>query len=503
MASKIPAEGMVCTPAKQTESMMNFASLSEEKLKKLLSNNLATREGRKNFVRLYNKLMLGTDAFEWTAEDESDDDTDDSGFKTFWKYKIRFDTVNRVFISMVEGNHRLLCIFYSFALRKVHKSARLTAGPPKDDEGLTKEYLLKRGADVNASILTKEGNTLVKEGVSRVFHHAEQLEVSLTLKIPTSENSKKCPIGDCFIEPLRKISKEYSASKQKSSKPSDFAFVAELLYDGYSRLRDGTLKKRVSADWKMGKTFSIGDTVVETKKVNMVNIDTVSKNRLANALLGNETRENWSRSIRDGLSNIGDGRLKVTMVKDNGKKKKKKGSNKSEEEEEYYTMEYPLRSETYQLLKNGTTNSTDVSELNLIVLSNHIVPYAFKKQGGDSEIVIDRAMMTLLNSNTLNSSGERKNIKDIGEDANKGLAAAMMILTMYEVGSIYNDQNDVVRLFEEMARGTLNNKSHWNCWSEYDIHTFLFLHHQINKKIILTELFAYFIPSEQDCCMGI
>jgi len=459
--------------------MMNFASLSEEQLKKLLSNNLATREGRKNFARLYNKLMKGTDAFKWTAEDESDDDTDDSGFKTFWKYKTRFDTVNCVFISMVEGNHRLLCIIYTFALRKVHKSARLTAGPPKDDEGLTKEYLLKRGADVNASILTKEGNTLVKEGVRRVFHSAEQLEVSLTLKIPTSENSKECPIGDGFIEPLRKISKEYSASKQKSSKPSDFAFVAELLYDGYSRKKDGTLKSQVSTDWKMGKTFSIGDTVVETKKVNMVNIDTVSKtskNRLANALLGNEARQAWSRSIRDGLSNIGDGRIKVTMVKDNGKKKKKKkkGSNKSEEEEESYTMEYPFRSETYQLLKNGTTNITDVSELNLIVLSNHIVPYAFKMQGGDSEIVIDGAMMTLLNSNTLNSSGERKNIKDIGEDANKGLAAAMMILTMYEVGSIYNDQNDVVRLFEEMARGTLNNKSHWNCWSEYDIHTFYF-----------------------------
>eukprot|EP00985_Skeletonema_marinoi_P033934 scaffold42642_cov394-Skeletonema_marinoi.AAC.1 len=60
---------------------------------------------------------------------------------------------------MIEGNHRLLCIFFTYALRKVHKLSTLTTDKAEEGAALTVEYLRKKGVEINGDALVVEGST--------------------------------------------------------------------------------------------------------------------------------------------------------------------------------------------------------------------------------------------------------------------------------------------------------------------------------------------------------
>ena len=143
MNSRIARASQVCNPAEQTQDMKLLNALSDSTLHNLLSKNVATARGRLEFVKIYNEIGFAQGKLKWGNSDEEEANKSERGdFAGFMEFKRRFDSVNTLMFSMEEGNHRSICVFFTYALRKVHSRATISEDPPEKDDTLTMEYLL-------------------------------------------------------------------------------------------------------------------------------------------------------------------------------------------------------------------------------------------------------------------------------------------------------------------------------------------------------------------------
>eukprot|EP00984_Skeletonema_dohrnii_P028828 scaffold18977_cov76-Skeletonema_dohrnii-CCMP3373.AAC.3 len=125
---------------------------------------------------------------------------------------------------------------------------------------------------------------------------------------------------------------------------------------------------------------------------------------------------------------------------------------------------FPFRGESYEQIRAGKSDTTDLTELNLFVLGRVIQTYCMKKHGGSSDDTIDDMVRDFLDKSVYNFSGDWKcnKINNIGSDANKGVAAGVFVQAMYVVGNVFKVQEEVVTLFDSLGRGHLSQQQHWN-----------------------------------------
>ena len=417
------ATGMVCTPAEQTDDIKRLGALTRSELESLLQYNVTMAEGRMQFVQKYNELNFA-DKLQWSQKNEDMVASEDE-FIAFMKFKAQVDAVSSLMISMIEGNHRLLCIFFTYALRKVHKLSALTTEKAKEGEGLTVEYLRKKGVAINGDILVVEGSTDVRDGVRRVIHDDTTLMVNLNLSIPTSENCEKCPVGTLLNE-CRGESSQYALAKKASSSQTDFMHLAEVLNKAIPRRSDGSVKQtRLEVVRKLSGKFEI-----EGEKFNTSPSTT--------------ERKKWAARLVS--STKGDSACSLTITVDE------------------ISKTYPLRRECWKQIKAGKKERTDLNELNLFVVGRVILAYCMKTHGGSSDDAIDDMVRVFIEKSVYNFSGDWRcnKISKIGSDGNKGVAAGVCVMSLYVVGNVFKVQEDVLKLFDTLGRGELSQTHHWN-----------------------------------------
>ena len=448
MNSKTPADGLVCTPAEQTEEMKKAAKLSSSQLESLLRHNITSRDGRLNFVTCYNELGI-TESFNWSAAKE-DACRGENEFIVFMKFKKEFDEVNRFMISMIEGNNRFLCMTYTYALRKVHRLASLTMEEMTAEEMLTVEYLEKRGESINENILTREGDSSVEEGVLKTFQNDETMLVNLNLSIPTQENSDEYTVEE-YLRELRGESMNYADSKIDSSKPTDFLVVTDALYNAYPRDDRKEVKRWYDTARIIPDEFTLNGHKLKTKSRKW---DPASKKEK-----GGKRPENWARKV----VTLFEDHLDQSMTIDLKKPK--------DDESRMRIAEFPFRGESYDAIVHGKSDTADLIELNLMRMSIELIPYCMKQHGDSSDDKINQVMAHLVEKNFYNYSGNKRTIVvdkvGLGSETMKGLVTALFIMSMYVVGSIYREQNNTVRLFDTLGRGTLSQGEHWNGLSKF------------------------------------
>jgi len=417
------ATGMVCTPAEQTDDIKRLGDLTNSELESLFRCNVTMAEGRKQFVQKYNELNFAG-KLQWSHKDE---DTVASGdeFVAFMKFKARFDEVSTLMISMIEGNHRLLCIFFTYALRKVHKLSTLTTDKAEEGAALTVEYLRKKGVEINGDALVVEGSTGVRDGVRRVISDSTTLMVNLNLSIPTRENCGKRPVGTLLNE-CRGESRHYALAKRESSSQTDFMYLTEVINKAIPRRTNGVVKQtRVVSARKLSNTFKI-------EGVEFL------------ASPGKKERKKWAAKLVSYTK--GDSASSLTTSVDKIPKT------------------YPFRQESWEQIKAGTSESTDMTELNLFVVGRVILAYCMKTYGGSSDDAIDDMVLVFIEKNVYNFSGDWRcnKIRKIGSDGNKGAAAGVCVMSLYVVGNVFKVQEDVLTVFDTLGRGELSQTHHWN-----------------------------------------
>lgn len=439
-------EGLVCTPSEQTKDIKSFASLDKTQIELLGENNLYTKRGRRFFYKKYNKYF-GIDIEWWTEENENNLERkhkdDELGFYfSFVEFQRKFSKQCSLMASMNEGNHRVQCISYTAAGRKVHKLVRLEASHPDEKSLLSKEYLMKGGDGINDNFLFTEGRTTVTESIGRVMRNDDELMVDVYFSIPTKENNATHPLSN-LLDHWKKESRDFAEDKKNSSDRSDFKEVAASLKQAYMT----TGQTESSELLTIGRSFKLTVNGEEKKIYTKPSEE------------GEEGAARWAKTI---LRFVNADTINTLRVKVDGKYEG-----------------YPLLPETLKQLRlaaktkvKWSTDNTPVDhvEINLMHLGTQWLYYCIKHHGGAGDDFIHEIAKAFLTGRRYNLSIKRKTGKDflvsLGDDTYKGVAAAFYVQCMYLTGAMFNRKNEVVSSIGNIGIASLVQDKNWNYMSK-------------------------------------
>ena len=157
---------LTINPTMQTDDLKALMRLMANKAHSdaFFGANLAKKQGRLEFLEIYHEYFTHNKRLKWV---EPEGTSTSEPWDVFFSFKKAFDSVNTLFLSAVEGNHRFIVIVYNLLFRKAHETTTLSLdSDPDEEELLTEEYIKKMEENKNNSSmkLKKEGETsLAKE----------------------------------------------------------------------------------------------------------------------------------------------------------------------------------------------------------------------------------------------------------------------------------------------------------------------------------------------------
>ncbi len=180
---------LIIDPTKPTKDLMAMKTLMNNKADSdaFFGANLATKKGRLDFLRIYGEYFThNNNKLKWVERE----DTSSEPWKDYFNFKKKFDAVNTLFLSAVEGNHRFIVIVYNLLFRKAHETTTLSLdSDPEEEELLTEEYIKGKDEDTNNSSmkLKTEGETSLAERYWLDMAADSSRLLSTTLYLPVKE----------------------------------------------------------------------------------------------------------------------------------------------------------------------------------------------------------------------------------------------------------------------------------------------------------------------------
>ena len=428
----------VCTPCEQTKELQALGGLTAEQCVDLFQHNLFTSEGRIEFVKKYNALALkgGNKKMKWTQSNEDELNKKYGNdvmavFLKFFAFKAKFDKVSTIMISMIEGNHRLLCLLFTLAGRKVNQLCGVLLHEPQPKEKLTLEYLEKVGKHMNGSFLDEEGDTwLMKQVEEFMTSDTVAMMVNMNMSVPLVPNSEVYPVTE-LLEWGQEESRKYTEAKKESSEKSVFVELSEIIGDGY-QMKDGVPGEKYTNRRVVSDVMVVGDGV---------EVDLTPKK-------GEE--EAWVGKIMANLT-VEAAKLELGLqhaTKGNG---------------EWVTTMYPWPQERYRQMAKGGKAKTELGELRLIIVGRRVLEFCMTKYGDSPQDAKDATWAKILRERLMNYSIDRRWMKlgKMGDDANRGLAAGAFVLSLFTVGGLFDKRVEVYDFIRTLGFAHHDQKQYW------------------------------------------
>ncbi len=460
MNSKLRKDSLLCCPSEQTGDMKLFNTLSPSRLQELLSNNVTTPEGRDQFVKVYNEIGFANGKLIWNKNDEAAAESRIGGgspYEVFLAFKRRFDTVNTLMFSMEEGNHRSMSVLFTYALRKLGPEARWAPTPPAENEALTVEFLLEGARDqqLKARMTNKEISTVVsREMVDKVYHDESdqsQLVMSGTFWIPSAANDAIYPV-ESMLNDSRSDSLSYNESKHSSSTVSSLQKITDLI----QRVLKPAKIAYAKGSKKQPATIHF---VIDGKDVAEFSVNSLRKEK------SKEKMDGASNHLVEMLYDVRNSNDQPVLIEF------RRGNE---------VVKFPFKDD-YKTIKKVTGKNCDVTELVHDIVGGEIIKHCLVAKSGFRETMAEKLVRHITKEGLWSLNEDRRFLTaatddnetiysgKLGDDTNRGLAAGLMIVSMYTAGLLYDEEERVLEFVDELNRSAKNESFIWENLREYEL----------------------------------